>query len=109
MDGLGTAGLRGGDDPLDVQVALRRRPWPDQPRLIGAPHVQRAPIGLGIHGHGSDPKLPQSPKDPNGDLAAIGDEHLAKQRSHGRGSLERMIGVWPARAHDRGLARTLRV
>jgi len=55
--------------------------------------MQRAPIGLGIDGHRPDPKLPQSPENPNGDLAAIGNEHLAKQRSHGRGSLERMIGV----------------
>ena len=61
-----------------VQIALRRRAGPDQARLVGAPHVQRAAVGLGVDGHRADAELAQRPEDPDGDLAAIGDEHLAK-------------------------------
>ena len=70
-----------------VQVALRRRARPDQPRLVGAPHVQRAAIGLRVDGDRADPELAQGAEDTDGDLAAIGDEHLAERRGHGRGSL----------------------
>ncbi len=88
MDGLGPAGPSRLDDALDVQIALGGRARADQPRLVGPPHVQRSAIGLGINGDGSDAELTQRANDPNGDLAAIGDEHLAERRRHGRGSLE---------------------
>ena len=39
---------------LDVQVALGRRARPDQAGLVGAAHVQRAAIGLGVDGDGAD-------------------------------------------------------
>ncbi len=101
VDRLGTAGPRGSDDPLDVQVALRGRPGPDQPSLVGTPHVQRSPVGLGVHGHRADAELAQGTEHADGDLTAIGDEHLAEQRRvHGRGSLDR--------PHGRGLTRTVR-
>ena len=46
VDRLGATRACRLDDPLDVQVALSRRARPDQPRLVGAPHVQRAAVGL---------------------------------------------------------------
>ena len=89
VDRLGPARPRRRDDPLDVQVALGGRAGPDQPRLVGAPHVQRPAIGLGVDRDRPDPELAQSAEDTDGDLAAVRDEHLAKRHGHGRGSLVR--------------------
>ena len=85
VDRLRPARLRGGDDPLAAEIALGGRARPDQPRLVGAADVQRAAIGLGVDGNRADAELAQRAEDPDGDLAAIRDEHLAKRRSHGRG------------------------
>ncbi len=87
VDRLRPARLRGRDDPLDVQVALGRRTRPEQPRLVGAAHVQRPAIGLRVHRNGADAELAEGAEDANGDLPAIRDEHLAEGRGHGRGSL----------------------
>jgi hypothetical protein len=78
MDGL-RAGLPGSvqDSPL-VEIALRRRPRPDEIRLVGGGDVQRGAVGLGVDRDGADPELPQGAEDADGDLAAIGDEHLGE-------------------------------
>ena len=65
-------GARGDlEQPLLVEVALGRRPRPDEVRLVGDADVQRAAVGLGVDGDGADPELAQGPEDADGDLAAV--------------------------------------
>src|SRR6185436_17722445 len=49
--------------------------------LVRHPHCERAPIGVGVHGHRADPHFPQRPNDADRDLSPIGDENFAKHRS----------------------------
>ena len=68
------------EHPFLAEVALGRRPWPNQVRLVCGSSVQRAAVGLRVHSDGSDPELPQGAKDANGDLTAVGNEDF---REHG--------------------------
>ena len=83
VERLGAGPERRLDDPLDVRVALGRRTGADQEGLVGAPDVERVPVGLRVHGHAADPELPERAEDAHGDLAAVGDEHLGERRSLG--------------------------
>ena len=67
------------DDRLDAQVAanrLARRA--DLVRLVGLESMKREPVFVRIDRHGPDAQLMRRPKDPDRDLAAIGDHQLAK-------------------------------
>ena len=79
VDRLGAGALGRVEDPLDVQVALRRRARADEVRLVRRPHVQRAAVGLRVHGDRADAELAQRPEDANRDLAAIRDEDVAEE------------------------------
>ena len=83
MDRLRSGALRRLEDPLPGEVALGGRPGPDQVGLVGRAGVDGAAIGLGVDGDGADPELPQRSEDPDGNLAAVGDQHL-RERSHRR-------------------------
>ncbi len=62
-------------DALDVQVG--RRPLPIQRhRPVRRLHMQRGRVVLGKDCHALDAHLRGRPRDPHGDLAAIGDEQL---------------------------------
>ena len=74
MDGFGPACLRGGDDPLDVEIALARRGGAQQMRLVRHLHMPRLRIGLGINRDGAKAHALCRPGNPAGDLAAIGDQ-----------------------------------
>jgi len=52
--------------------------------LVGHLDVQRARVGLGVHGHRAHRQRPAGADHAAGDLAAVGDEDL---REHGGGSL----------------------
>jgi hypothetical protein len=52
-------------------------------RLVGDPDVQRVAVGLRVDGDRSDPELAERPEDPDGDLAAVGDEHFGEGRHGG--------------------------
>jgi hypothetical protein len=61
-----------------VEVALGRRAGPQEEGLVGLRDVERAPVGLGVHGDGADPELAQGAEDANRDLAPVGDEDFAE-------------------------------
>ncbi len=78
MDRLGIGHLGRGDDGRHVQIALGRRGGADTHRLVGELDVLGIPIGLGMHGHGLDAHLAAGTLDPEGDLAAVGNQDLLK-------------------------------
>src|SRR5215212_6564975 len=83
MDRLGAGPPRSVDDPLLVEVALGGRARSDQVRLVGDGGVEGQAVGIRVDGHGPDPELAKGAKNPDRDLAAVGDQNLS-ERSHGR-------------------------
>ncbi len=78
MDGVGPGDLGGADDAGDVQVALGGARRPDAHRLVGEAHVQGEPVGLRVDRHRLAAQLFAGVDDPEGDLAAIGNQDLSK-------------------------------
>ena len=74
VDGLGAGLVRGGDDPLLVQVGVARRRRADRDCDVGHRGVQRALVGLGVDGDGADAHATGGADDAAGDLAAVGDQ-----------------------------------
>ena len=58
----------------DVQVALGRRRLADADRLVGELEVRGVGVGGGIDARRLDAQLAAGADDPQGDLAAVGDE-----------------------------------
>src|SRR5262249_18451572 len=83
MDRLGAGPPGGIEDPLRVQVALGGPARADQVRLVRGAGVEGVAVGLRVDGDGEHAELAKRAKDPNRDLAAVGNEHLPEQR-HGR-------------------------
>ncbi len=78
MNGFGSGRLAGGDDLLDHQIGLRRRRRADADRLVGHGDVQRVLVGVGIDRDRADAHAPRGLHHAARDLAAIGDQNLAK-------------------------------
>jgi hypothetical protein len=57
-----------------IQIALARRRWPDEHRLIGLADMQSLRVCLGIDGDGAQAHALGGAEDATGDLAAIGDQ-----------------------------------
>ena len=77
MDGVGTTGGGGRQDVGNVEVALAAQGFAHADRFIGELHVQRVLINGAVHRHGGDAELAAAPNDPEGNLAAVGDQHFA--------------------------------
>ena len=76
------AGLRGRVEQLaEVQVGLGRRLAAERERLVGEPDVRRVGVGFGVHRHAGQPGVLGCPDHPDGDLPAIGDQHLGDLRA----------------------------
>ena len=76
------AGLRGGvEDLVEHEVGLGGRLAAERERLVGEPHVRRVGVRLGVHGHAGQPGVLGGPDHPDGDLTAVGDEHLGDLRA----------------------------
>jgi hypothetical protein len=80
VDRLGAGAVGRLQDPIGVQVAVRRRRAADRDRLVGGGDVQRARVGLGVDRHRSDAHAPQRAQDADRDRAPVGDEDLAEHR-----------------------------
>ena len=72
VDHRGPAAVGDLDDPGDVQVRLGRGGRSQQVGVVGDLDVERAAVGLRVHGHRGDVHLPARPQDPAGDLAPVG-------------------------------------
>ena len=82
MQRLG-AGLPGGlDQPFDVEVGIAGARGAEQHGFIGERDMQRIAVGLGIDSDGLQSHGPRSADDTHGDLAAVGDQELAKTTIH---------------------------
>ena len=76
MDRVGAGLQRGADDVRDVQVALAGMGRADVHRLVGEAHGGRFGIGGRVDRHGLDPQLAAGARDPERDLAPVGDQDL---------------------------------
>ena len=82
MDGLGARPADGLDQLLDVEVALGRRAPAERVRLVRPGHVQRRPVGVGVHRDRPHAELAQSPEDADCDLPSIGDHDLGEHATY---------------------------
>ena len=83
VSGVHERGLRlRGDlhDPVDRQVGGRREGGSDPERLVRHLHVQSVPVGVGVDGNRGDAEIAARPRDPDRDLAAVGDQELLLPR-----------------------------
>ena len=81
MDGFGAVFFGGVDDAIDAEIAFGRCRRPDVRGLVGAPYVERGAVGVGIDRDAGDVHLPQRADNADCDLAAIGDQDLAKHEA----------------------------
>src|SRR5581483_10549142 len=87
VDRLRAGRLRGLQDLLDDEVALRRGRRADRVRVVRLPDVQRRPVGIRVDGDGLDAKLAAGANHADGDLPAVRDQHAAEEAGGGAGSL----------------------
>ena len=80
MDGIGPVGQRGVDDPVDPQVALVGRGWPDADRHVGQPRVHRLGIRVAVDGDRLDAQFVAGADDPHRDLATVRDEDATERQ-----------------------------
>ena len=66
------------EDGVLIQVTLRRSAAADEIGLVPVGDVRRGAIGVRVDGHGPDAELAQRAEDADGDLAAVGDQHLSE-------------------------------
>ena len=77
MDRVGAAPGRDVKDLGHVQVGLGRSRPTQRVGLVGEGDEQRIGIGVGIDRHARQPGIDRGPDHSDGDLAAVGDKHLA--------------------------------
>ena len=97
----------GGDGPLDVQIALRRRGGAEPARLVRGGDVQCVPVRIGVHRHGADAEPVRGAHHPAGDLAPVGDEEPAEH--HIRNTPKRVSSMGALSAAESERASTSRV
>jgi hypothetical protein len=77
VHGVG-AGARGDVEQLvDDEVGVARGAAVQRVGLVGDPDVQGVAVLVGVDGDAADAGIGAGPGDPDGDLAAVGDQHLA--------------------------------
>ena len=81
MDRLAARGQRSVEHRVDPQVALRGSRGPDADGRIGEPNMGGAGVGIAVDGDRLDPQLVAGADDPDGDLAAVGDEDAPEWRA----------------------------
>src|SRR5690349_20329047 len=80
MDGIGARDLTGREQAWDIEIAFRRGRWADADAFIGKTHVHGIGVRGRVHGHGGDADFSASAQHAQGDLAAIGNQHLVEHR-----------------------------
>ena len=74
MNCVDVGNLRGADDAINLEIALRAGGRPNANGFIRKLDMEAFQVGLGIDGDSLDPELFACPNDPQGDFAAVGDE-----------------------------------
>ncbi len=97
MDRLGAGGQCRLHDPVDPQVAVGGRGRADAHGLVAGRDMGGSCVYVREDGDGADPEAPGGARDPDGDLAAVGDEeggeHQGASPSQGR-SRKRRRAAW---------------
>ena len=75
MHGAGAGAMRGLEDPVDPQIAVRGRRGTDEVGFVCGQHVGGRAIGLRIHGDAPNAQLSAGADDPKGDLTSIRDQN----------------------------------
>jgi hypothetical protein len=76
MDRVGAGDLGGADHRRDIEVAVGAARWTDADVFVCELDVQLILVCLGKDGDGLDAELAAGVDDPEGNLAAIGDQDL---------------------------------
>ena len=92
VDGVGAGTERGLHDVGHMEVAAPRRGRSDVHRLVGQADHGGVPVGGRVDGDDLDAELAAGPRDPDGDLAPVGDEQPADHR--GRPVGRNKIRTW---------------
>ena len=82
---VGSAAAGDVEQLLDRQVAVAGSGPTQRVGLVGHLHVQGVAVRIGVHGHRPHAAVLARPGDPDGDLAAVCDQHCA-DGSHGSGA-----------------------
>ena len=77
VNGIGAAGCGGGQDVGNIEVALATGGFSHADGFIGQLHMQCVLVDRAVHSHGGDAQFPAGAKDPEGDLAPVGDQQFA--------------------------------
>ena len=78
MDRAGPGLARGGNDRVDVEIALAGRRRTDADCLVGIAHGEAVLVGLAVHRDGAQIELLRRTDDAHGDFAAIGNQELVE-------------------------------
>ena len=113
VDGLDVGDLGGADDARDLQVALGGSGRADADGLVGQVQIRRIAVGLAEDGHDLDAQVAAGADDPQGDLAAVGDQDALEHRQCAVGSgrlavANRILGFRPWDRRGKALYRTRR-
>jgi hypothetical protein len=76
VDGVRARLFRGCEDAVDAEIALRRRAWPNGPRLVRDANVHGPDIRFRIHGGDTHAEAAGGARNTTGDLASVRDEQL---------------------------------
>ena len=82
MDGLRARAGDRVEDALGAEVGVARRRGADPHGDVGLAHVARTGVGVGVDGDRADAQAAQRADDPDGDLAAVGDEDGLEHARH---------------------------
>jgi hypothetical protein len=82
---VGARPLRGGEDRLDIEIALAGRSRSDADRLVRRVDMRRIRVGVAVDRDSAKPKIPRRARDPAGDLGAVRDQdfvegHIGQER-----------------------------
>ena len=109
VDGVAAGRDARGDERGDLEVALGGRRRPDVDGAVGELDVERVAVGRRVDSDGLEPFVATRPDDPDGDLAAVGDQHpphAGTLSSHSRVPRARISAVrstrWVASGRPRG-------
>ena len=80
MNGIRADFTSNADDARRVEVTLSRPCRPATNRFIRRAHMQCGLIRFRVDRHRSDPHLTTGPRNPNRDLATIGDQNFLEHR-----------------------------
>ncbi len=101
MDGVGTRTPCGVDDAVDAKVTFRGGARADVNGLVRFTDMPSVAVAVGVDRHARNGHLAAGPNDPDGDLAAVGDEDFGMSQSpYSNAASARAYGTCGSRRSD---------